>query len=302
MGFQRRNGTGQHIAPRAEFQWNAFLCQPLHHAVVLNGLNAMPDPVGTELVDGDQDVVGGALHTRLSRVHGDAEALGFGLLKQGGEWRCRKVHLVVGEVEADKSGLPFQHPIAPPGVLFHAFDALQKADEAHDHGELRFCPGHPPLNRFQHAVGVHVGMRIEQEGRGVPQFKDPDIAHGVHVGTGLVGQLFHFGLGVDDVPGVEEFVQDRRQVGHGFLHQKGLRKVAVVLHVHAHVHCPRLKGGPAKGQFKVAMQFDLGNREEVLVRHASKFRRNGRASNLHRRNFVPWPWRSKTRRRRTRIS
>ena len=105
-------------------------------------------------------------------------------------------------------------------------------------------------------------MCVEQEGGGVAQFKHPHVAHGVHVFAHLKRQLFHLVFGVDDVACVQEFVQDRGEVLHGFEDQKLPVKIRVVRYVLASLDGPLLKGFASKGEFEVAMKLRLGHGEQ----------------------------------------
>ena len=116
-------------------------------------------------------------------------------------------------------------------------------------------------------------MCVEQEGWRVAKLQHTHVALGVHVGTDFVRQLFHLFFAVNDIPCVEEFVQDRGEVLHGGLDQKFLFKISLAFNSHALFHCPLFERGFAKGKFQVAVQFDLGKLEKRIVRHGGKFQR-----------------------------
>ena len=183
------------------------------------------------------------------------------------------VHFIVSEVQPHKVFFSLQHPIAPIGVVLDRFDALQQAQQANHHWKLGFSPCHPFEDGVEHAVGVHGGMCVEQEGWRVAKLQHTHVALGMHVGTDFVGQLLHLFFGVDDIPRVQEFVQDRGEILHGGLDQKFLFKFCLALHSHAFFNCPLLQRDFAEGKFQVAVEFDLGELEKRVVSHGGKFQR-----------------------------
>ena len=233
---------GQHVAPRTQFEGDAVAHQTRDDFLVVNGLHAMTNAVRPQFIQRHQDVSRRARHRRFSCMHGDAQALRLRFLKQRRKGLGGVIHLVVGQIKSHKMRFSFQNPVAPPRIVLHAFDALEQANEADHHGEFALRPGHPALDGFEHAVGIHPRMGVEKKGGSVTQFKHADVADLVHVGTHLVRQLLHFVFRVDDITGVQEFVEDRGQIFHGGLHQKGLVKRCVVAHVHAAIHSPALQG------------------------------------------------------------
>ena len=163
VGFQVRHSPGEHVAPGA-FQRYAVFGQPSHHLGVVNGLDPVSDAVCPQFIEGDQDVFRCTRHVGFAGVDGDAKPLGLGFLKQRCKGGSRVGHLVVRQVHAHKVRLALKDPIAPKGVVFHRFDAFEAGPEPHNHGVGGLCTGHATQDGLEHAVGVHGGVGVQQEG------------------------------------------------------------------------------------------------------------------------------------------